>query len=366
MNKILVLINKGGVGDALISTPALTALRRANPGARIVVLAGPHNAEVFTGNPFINDVWVDEWNGAHRGLGFLALWRRVARERFDAAIVLWSTARMAYLTFLAGIPIRVGRGERLVPRLLFNVKAQVRPEADHESHWMEFVLDHVRTIGVSTEGVDRSLVLAVPEAAHRVVDGFLASYNLDPRRPLMAVHAGKGIDFTAKRWPHHLFARVADLLVERYGAQVILTGGPSEAAVVEKVAALMKQPAVNLAGQLSLKELAALLSRCALLVCPDSGPMHVAAAMRVPIVATFNMKSDLPFRWYPFGAPHVIVRQPTACQDRCIKEQCLHFTCMHELTPEQIVAAAGRLLEEIGKAPGSVIPLNVLRRSQQR
>ncbi|MHB2020450.1 MAG: glycosyltransferase family 9 protein [Candidatus Xenobia bacterium] len=343
--RILICKTKGGIGDAVVSTPVLSVLRRRYPQARLVVLAGSHNREVFHEHPAVDDVWVDD------GGAFWPVWHKLARERFDLAVILWSTARLAYLTWLARIPTRVGRTERVVPRLLLNVPARIRPEHDQQSHWMEFLLDHLRTLGIEPEAEDLRPVLALTESARAEAEALLA--RRDASRPLIAVHSGKGIDLRGKAWPHELFAGVADLLAERHGADILLTGGPAEVPLVAAVQQSMRHPAINAAGRCGLKTLAALYSHCSLLVTPDSGPMHIAAAMGVPILATFNLKADLPFRWYPLQTRHAIVRQPTTCQDDCIKERCRHFTCMRELSAPQIADAATRILQGGGVVKAS-------------
>ena len=147
------------------------------------------------------------------------------------------------------------------------------------------------------------------------------------------------------RWPVEVFACWARALREELGARLVLTGGPDEVDLVGSVASLAGVPVLNLAGRTDLPTLAALARRCAVFVCPDSGPMHLAAVLGTPTVGIYALDEDFPDRWAPLGAPARIVRPSgRCCPPGCRKATCPDFHCYRAVPTEQVVQAVRDLL----------------------
>lgn len=344
MNRILVIKNKGGIGDALVSTPVFTNLKKKFPESRITLLASPYNEEIFKGNPYIDEIIVDR--GQLKGFRPFEFWRLrslITARKFDAAVILWDTARSAWLCYLAGIPLRVGKGSSSISRKLLNKIAEVRHEEDHESHWMEFLLDHVRTLGIECNL--KELVLIIPPEACLYVDGLLLKNGIKKDEKIIGIHPGKGLpELHKKKWPRKLFADISGELLKRFPeARIIFTGSPAEVPLVKEIVKKADESVVDLSGKTGVMELADLISRYSLFICPDSGPMHLAAVVKTPVVAIYALNSDLPFRWYPYAVEHYIVHKVGECKKQCVKETCRDFTCLEDLSVEDVMAGVEKL-----------------------
>jgi len=210
-------------------------------------------------------------------------------------------------------------------------------------HEVERGLDLVGAIGLTTSA--RDLVLAVPDDQRARVADLLAARGVAGRRPLVVVHPG--CSMPARTYPWEQYAAVADLLVERLGATVILTGTADEAALVARVRGRMRREALALAGTLPFAAFCALVKAADLTITNNTGPMHVAAAVKTPVVALFALTNP-PEQWGPWQVPHRQLYQEVPCR-LCYARACPYtHDCLRLVTPEQVVAAAAELLAESG------------------
>lgn len=341
-SRILVVHTGGGIGDVLLATPVAWELRRAWPRARLDFLARQGTAAVLEGNPHIDEI-LRLPHTSPRGpaeIARQAAWLR--RRAYDLALVLWSRSGLAWMLYLAGIPRRVGQASRLMYSFLYTDRVVVRSErGDVDTHWSEILLDYVRVLGVRPEP-PRPLFVIPPEAQERA-DRLLA--GLDGSGPLVGFHSTKGLRVDAGRWPVDAFAAWARALHQRLGARLVLTGTPEEKDLVAEVEARSGVPALNLAGRTDLATLAALARRCQVFVCPDSGPMHLAAAVGTPTVGIYALAEDFPRRWAPLGAPARVVRpQVIPCRPGCRKATCPDFRCYRAVEVAAVVEAVADLL----------------------
>jgi lipopolysaccharide heptosyltransferase II len=207
-----------------------------------------------------------------------------------------------------------------------------------EIHALTRGLMLIEAIGVRV----RRITYDVPVTSedHQRVRVLLERHGIDGSRPLVAVNPVAL--WETKLWRNDRFARLAEHLIKEKGATVVFTGGPADKPVNDAIRAMMTVPAVNLAGQTSIKMLAALYCRSAMLITTDTGPMHLAAALGTPVVALFGPTA--PWRTGPFGEGHRIVRTAAACSPcfkrRCDERQCC---CMHNITVEMVIDAVDKL-----------------------
>jgi len=277
--------------------------------------------------------------------------RHLRCRHYDCLVILhhlttrWGTLKYAALALTSGVRVRVGldngRGWFLTHR--------ARDGGFGVRHEVEYWLDVVGTIGAVTE--DTSLEIAIGEN-----DQIPASF-LPPLPgggwggcPLVAIHPGSGGYSLARRWSAEGFARLADALVERYGARIVLVGTPADGA--SRVASLMHSEAMNLEGKTTLGQLAAVLKRCNLFIGADSGVMHLAAAVGTPLVAIFGPSNHRAWGPWPRDGRHIILRADLPCSPCSYvgykvgqREGCQAMTCMEAITPEKVLAAAERLLQ---------------------
>ncbi|MFN2257988.1 MAG: lipopolysaccharide heptosyltransferase II, partial [Desulfuromonadaceae bacterium] len=276
-NKILVR-GTNWIGDAVMTTPALMVLRTGCPDAEIVLLTNPLVAPLFKYHPAIDRVLVYARKGKHRGIrGFFRMVLELRREKFDAALLLQNAIEAALLVFAARIPCRVGFPTD-ARRLLLSDPVGLTP-ADKTLHHTDYYLTLLRRLGFKAQ--DTSLCLHITHAEKEWARTTLKSDNV------IAVNPGAAYG-SAKRWFPERFAAVADILAQRYGATILLTGGPGEREIGEDIAAFMQCDCINKVGKTDVREMMALLAGSRLLITNDSGPMHVAAAFGVPIVAVFG------------------------------------------------------------------------------
>jgi len=342
---ILVIHTHGGIGDLLLSTPVFSTLKINSPDSHIAVMVDDKRAEVLTGNPYIDEIITIDPERMGTLSYFMETLKMIKEKKFDISIVLWSTAWEAYLTFFAGIETRIGQSGRLLYSMLYNRGVRVLSEyGDKTSHWVEIVLDYVRALDI--EKVDRRIFFEVPQKDKDDTHLLFEEFGLNKSKLTIGMHIGKGLSLNSSKWPTDKFASIADKLVENLKALVILTGSSEEVELVNDVERKMKYKAVNLAGQLNLKQLGAVIEKCDLFICPDSGPMHIAAALNVPVIAIFALKSDFPNRWHPYGTKYEIVRNiHINCGEKCVKEKCEKFVCMEQIKEDDVISAADRLLK---------------------
>ena len=225
-------------------------------------------------------------------------------------------------------------------------RVRIRSEhGDDTTHWTEILLDYPRAVGIAPpEKVQPCFSLSQEnrnEAQERLNEFDFGSLD----GPLIGFHSGKGLELTSQRWPVDRFAQFARELQEQLNARLVLTGGPQEIEIVGAISSQLQLPHANLSGKTRLPVLAALAEACDLFVCPDSGPMHLAAAVKTPVVGIYALDEDFPKRWAPFGVPHRIIRPPRpACPPGCKKPTCPNFSCYLKVQPSEVVAAASQLL----------------------
>jgi len=327
------------VGDAILTLPALAALRRRFPTASVSVLGRPWVAGLFADQPAVSRVISYQSDASHRGLsGRWALAQELRRQRFDLAVLFPNSLDAALTLWLAGIPRRVGipaEGRRLL--LTHPVRVTSNPM---ERHQVFTYLAVVRSLGADGDPTPR---LAVGSEATQVADRLLAASGVDPGARCLAVNPGS-VYGSAKRWPAERFAEAADVLADRWGARVLLVGSSKENAVLEAVARAMRHEPIRLGGRTDLRALAAVLRRSRLVLTNDTGTMHVAAAVGAPVVAVFG-PTDAETTG-PCGSRARVVRESVACSPCLLRECPIDHRCMTRVTVAQVVQAAEELVAQ--------------------
>ena len=356
-HNILVIITHGGMGDLLLSSVLAEALHRCYPGCRVTFWAQRRFAPLLENHPYIDGLL-----DLDPAAPLLTKVRQVRAHRFDTALVPWSVSRHAWLTALAGIPTRVGQGGRFSYSFLFTHPVRVRSVyGDTTSHWADIQLDYARAIGCQAPA-ELEPVVVTTEAEKAWAATFLKEKGLADGRPVCGLHICKGLAVDEKRWPPDRFVDIAAGLIQK-GFAVILTGTAAEKPLTAIVAAQTMQrlpqlwssgasfigpPHIaDLAGDCSLRETAALIEQMNVFICPDTGTGHLAAALGVPVVDIFPLRSDFPARWRPAGTNHRIIRPSTwECGGPCVKESCPRFTCLLHIDPQQVVDATLELAKK--------------------
>jgi heptosyltransferase-2/heptosyltransferase-3 len=349
----ILVIKPDHLGDVLLLTPALSALRRRFPQAHIAVLVGPWSTRLLAGNPAVDTVLTCPFPGFVRGeaasivqpyrtlLRYAALLRA---GRFDTAIIArddhwWG----GLLALAAGCGRRVGFAHPLLAPTL----TSARPW-DPQAHVTRQALDLVALLGLASGAGPQSGHTFAPaffptSGEQAWAAGWLATNS--PGRPLLAIQPGSG--GAAKLWPAASWAALARALADR--GTLVLTGGAADAADVAAISALLDDlPHHTLVGTASLGQLAALFGRCALVLGVDNGPLHLAVTQGVPTVHLYGPGDHR--RFGPWGPPdrHAVVRSGLWCSPCGVLTHCPRATspseCMTTIAVAPVLAAAQQLL----------------------
>ena len=330
----ILIIRTDRVGDVVLSTPVVRALRAAYPEGYLAMMVRPGNRELVEGNPDLNAVFLYDKDGPEKSwAGTLRFARRLKAEKFDTALILHSTNRVIWTSWLAGIPSRLGYARRL-PWLLTDRLPYVKPEGDR--HELEYNLDLLRSIGI--EPKEKALFIPTTPAQEEKVNAYLRQHQVDANRPIVVLHPGASCP--SKRWPVERFAALGDQLAQRHQATVLVMTGPGEIPQGEAVLRKMGQKAVPVLGVFSLGETACLLRKSRCLVSNDSGPVHLAGAMRTPVVSIFGRWGGglSPRRWGPTGPNSAVLHRDIGCRP-CLAHDCtIGFECLNAISVDEVVS----------------------------
>ncbi len=349
----ILVVRLDNLGDVLVTTPAIHAIKAALPGVELTLLASPVGAQVGRLNPDIDTVivyqapWMDPWQrlpqDSDREQRMIAMLRD---HHFDGAIIFTSFRQSplpaAYLCYLSDIPLRLaasidGPGSLLTTR---------HKHPDRMMHEVERGLDLIGAIGLPAADLD--LVLQVPYGDRYRISGLLRAKGIDRARPLVVIHPG--CSMPARTYPWERYAEVGDLLVERLDATIVLTGTADERVLVDHVYSRMRpqtrQATHCLTGE-PFATFCALIETADLVITNNTGPMHIAAALKTPVVTLFALTNP-PEQWGPWRVPHRQLYHEVPCR-LCYSRVCPYgHECLSLITPEMVADAAGELLAEMG------------------
>jgi len=341
MNKRIIIVRMDRIGDVVLSSPAIKAVRDAYPDSHIAVLVRPYAREAVDGNPCVNEVITYDKSGKEKSLsGKIRFISRLKNKKFDLAIILHPNNSSHIIAFLAGIPVRLGYDKKSG---IFLTKKIPHTKQYGLKHEIDYVLDLLRYIGI--ESSDKDLHMPVNKASEERVRGLFDKNGIAQNGPVITVHPAASC--RSKRWAAERFAKVSDLLAEKFGARIVIISGPGDDKMMgDKVAVLMKSGALNLAGKTSISDIASILRRSKLLITNDSGPVHISCAVGTPVISIFGRKDRglSPKRWGPVGKRDVALHKDAGCEI-CLAHNCkLGFKCLDMISVEDVLSAAERIL----------------------
>jgi heptosyltransferase-2 len=326
------------IGDVVMTLPAVAAVRKTWPRARISILAKPWVADVYRLSPDVDEIIPFEEPGRHTGIrGKWRLAAELRRYRFDCAILLQNAIEAAILARLAGIPLRAGYNSDGRGALLTH-SVRRSPEI-RTVHQIDYYLAMVGAVGclAARRDVHLSPGADYAETAERL----FKQYGLEGNRHLIGIAPGAAYG-PAKKWFPERFAAVTDRLIDDTGAQAVLFGSAGDRSSTTAVAQSTRHPLIDIAGKTNLKEAMAVIARCNLFLSNDSGLMHVAGALGIPTIAIFG--STNPTATSPVGKKSVVIHHDVNCGP-CLKPVCpTDFRCMEIIGVDEVYAAAHQLL----------------------
>lgn len=357
------------LGDVLLSTPVIAALKATYPHAEITFLVQPRVAPIIGGIPGVDQVWIYDKDGKYRGLsGLIKLFLELRRGQYRIAVLLQTQFKLSFAVFLAGIRYRLGPYAKIHSFLFFNRGMRQRRSLV-EMHEADYNLALLRRLGIRAKTRQYLPQAAVSEAVRAEAKTWLLTQGFELSRAVIAVHPGMG--GSALNWPtSHYADLIQRLLME--GKQVLMTGGPTEAYLLSQVETEVKalQKGVDVpppaklvlyaskvgGAEKDIQFLAGLYSFCSVVVAPSTGPLHLAAALQIPVVTFYPpIRVQSAIRWGPYvpydqekQKAQVFVPEGYCGEDfACRGQACHYYPCMRTIPVDR----AHRAVNELSKDP---------------
>lgn len=340
----ILVVRTDRIGDVVLSTPVIKALRDSYPHAYIAMMVSAYAKDVVETNPYLDEVIIYDKEAEHKSwLGSFKFARNLKKKRFELALILHPANRAHLVTFIAGIPMRVGYDRKLGFLLSDKLKHLKHLGQKHE---LEYNLDLLRYLGIEAE--DKKTFMPIKVESEHWVESALLKEGIKPGDKLLALHPGASCP--SKIWPSGRFAEVADKLSLKHGFKVIILGGPKDTVLAGRLAGQMRTKAFNLAAKTSVSQLASIIRRCRLFISNDSGPVHIASAVGTPVISIFGRSQEglSPRRWGPLGLKDRILHRKVGCIE-CLAHNCTKdFACLKAIGVNDVLAAADSILGDGG------------------
>ncbi|MFH0935504.1 MAG: lipopolysaccharide heptosyltransferase II, partial [Candidatus Omnitrophota bacterium] len=316
----ILVVRTDRIGDVLLSTPVIRALREEYPNAYIAMMVSAYARDIAEGNPWLDEVITYDKDARHKGwLSSLKFACSLKKRKFDLALILHPTNRVHLVTFFAAIPRRIGYDRKLGILLTDRIKHRKQFGEKHES---QYNFDLLRHLGLGAAAKD--LFMPIKPESEQWAKEILRESGIKEEDQILIIHPGASCP--SKIWPNERFAEAADKLAKEYKLKVLVVAGPKDIVQAQAVIKKMHTPALNLAGRTSISHLASILKKCRLFISNDSGPVHIASAVGTPVISIFGRSQAglSPRRWGPLGAKDKALHKDVGCIE------CLAHNCVRE------------------------------------
>lgn len=339
--KSVLVIQLAGLGDMVMATPAIEALRRLYPKTKICLLTNPRSIEIIRGAPYIDEVFV------LRGFkDVFAIIKKLRGYHFDVVINLYRLYSMKgaikMLLLFQCIAGKYWVGRDTDGRGFF-YHLKIPEKLADERHEVEYKLDIVRVLG--GEISDIHLRAEYDKNDEDFVSAFLKNKCIAGSDTLVGINCSTFRP--SYNWIVESYAQLADYLIGRLGAKVAFLGTKKDRQLFATIRLLMRREPLDLLGQLSVRQLASFLKRCKLVISPDCGTVHIASALKVPLVVLFGPGEYARYKPYGNEERTIIIRKNNINCAPCFKSTCRDNKCMSLITPEEVFQAAEQLLGKI-------------------
>jgi len=342
INRILIRTTNW-VGDMVMTVPAIEAVRENFPESTVAVAARPWVIPLLENHPAVDQVipLMKKKGSVSRAVEIIRMARLIRGMGFDLAVLFQNAFEAALLAWLGGIRFRLGYDTDGRRFLLSH--AVTRNQGVSGLHQVEYYLSMLRAMGWEAESRDPRLFVAEKDQA--AIRSLLSSKGIGQDHFLLGLSPG-AVFGPAKRWPAERFAVIGDWACDRWGAKIVVMGSQGEMDICSAVSESMKHNPVNLCGRTTLGEAMALIERCQFFVTNDSGLMHIAAALNVPMVVIFG--STDPVATGPRSEKARIVQEPVDCAP-CLKPKCpTDYRCMLGIEPDEVWREMESLRDSLG------------------
>lgn len=330
MKRILV-VNVNWLGDTLFVLPFIRALREHCPESYISVLTHPRCKEILEVSPHIDEIIVYDEKGRNRHLlSKFAVIAQLKAKKFDTAFILRKSLTRGMLLFLSKIPERIGYDSK---RAGFLLTRRV-PVPKKDLHRAKYFLGLAEAVGINPEKTRYEFF--VSDMNRNKAVEILNKAGLGEGEDFIAINPGGNWDL--KRWPVENFSELGDRIYRKFGVKVVLTGAEKDIDLCNKIAGLMRHKPLLLCGETDLKTLGAVFEKARWVVSNDSGPMHIAAGVKTPLVVIFGPTS--PEITGPYGeGSSKILHKDVGCEIPCYKLSCADNKCMKAISVDDVLKA---------------------------
>jgi heptosyltransferase-2 len=337
-NKRILIIQTAFIGDVILTTPLVKNLKQIFPLSHLSFLLIPETKNCLENNPHLDEILVYDKRGKWGLFEFLRILGEIRKRDFELAVIPHRSLRSALLAYLAGTKQRLGFNRSAGSALL-----------THKIAYLNNIHEVDRNLSLlsdfSSNVTDTSPELFPSPEDYNYVRGLLDESGIRENDKLACIAPGSV--WPTKRWLPERFAEVAQLLMEKAGVKVLFLGSDDDRKLCQNIGDLMKEKPPVLAGRTNILQSAAIISKCKVVLSNDSAPVHMASAMKRPVVAIFG--STVPeFGFAPYGVDHLIIQKEMDCRPCGIhgKRKCpqKHFRCMREITTEEVFRAASSFL----------------------
>lgn len=356
----ILCIRLDSLGDMVMTTPALNALKASQPQCHLTLMTSTAGAAIAAHLPMIDEVmvydapWLKATPPRQSSQPEFDRVQELRDRAFDAAIIFTVYSQnplpSAFLCYLADIPLRLAHCRENPYQLLTHTIRDPEPD-QFTRHEVQRQLDLVASIGAHPPGGDTRLTIATSPLAEYRMTLRLRALGLTENRPWIVIHPGATAP--SRRYSPGSFAAVGRSLADQ-GMAIVFTGTAAERELVESIRQQMHAPSISLAGELDLAELIALLQAAPLLLCNNTGPVHLAAALGTPVVDLYALTN---IQHTPWQVPHRLLYHDVPCRV-CYRSICPegHHHCLELVTPDQVVDAVLDLLAETQDSPDKTTP----------
>ncbi|MBI4839173.1 MAG: glycosyltransferase family 9 protein, partial [Nitrospirae bacterium] len=338
--KEILIIRTAYIGDAVMALPMLKPLKMKFPEAHITFLTSEKAKDIFFNNPYITETIAYDpfWfynSSKGKYIGFI---REMMKRRFDIVIEARGDIReLLLIAFPLKAKVKIGFGFGGGAFILDHVVPYIS-----KKHKLEYHLDLIKYLGCEVADIEWGIYLTESELGK--IKEIMESHGIS--RPFITVHPGAR--HPLRRWLTERYAELYDSLIEKYNMPLVILGSPGETGLAENIIGTMKHKPISLAGKLSLRELAGVLAESLLFICNNSGPLHIAAAMKTPVVVLHGPSKSY---WdAPYGNISRIVEKDFPCRDNCDETSCLNkrfHACINDITVEEVLSAADDILNTL-------------------
>lgn len=352
--KRILIIRLSAIGDVLRVLPAFQVLKENFPDSYFVWVVEEKAKDILEAHPDINEIIIFPKDNLVRklksykeiGSGFKELFsflRDIRKKRFDLVFDFHGLFKSGIISFFTGAPVRVGFTREFTKEFNHLFNNQRFPLDSNKISRIDRNLMLLKKMGFDIN--HKSPVLYVPEEDKKVIGDFFKQQKVDRRRPVIAIHPGTSPTTPYKRWEPYRYAVVADQAIKDKAAQIIFTWSHLEIEIVEEITNLMKYRAIIAPETKNLCQLAEIFRNSDIYLGGDTGPMHLAAFMGIPVVALFGPTDHIVNDPY-IHTPHIIIRKDIECSP-CRKTDCTKRDCMKEIKEDSVIRAVNIMLDSV-------------------